>query len=403
MELEALRLRRVLLGVGGGIAAYRVAELARLLTREGVVVDVVMTEAAERFVTPLTFAALTGREVYRRMFALADGGMRHIRLVREADALLVAPCTADLLARLAHGIADDLLTTLVAARGDTPLLLAPAMNPAMWGAEACQRNVRTLRSWHRVRVIPPDTGQMACGEHGEGRLPAPDVLHAYLRGALLPPMLRGQRWLINAGPTEEPWDAVRVLTNRASGRLGALLASQAAMMGAEVILVAGPGTPDAPACAKRIDVCDARQMLQACEAHARDCDVFIASAAVCDYAFAQHSRRKMKRTAETLQVTLCNNPDIVAHIARMAKRPRWVVAFAAESEEHCRHARQKLEKKGVDAIIANDIRNMGGEHAGGWWLTKATTAPLEAKDKLDFSRMILSRVLELQRESTALA
>lgn len=392
-------LHRILLGVSGGIAAYKAAELTRLLIRRGMDVQVVMSKAAQQFVAPLTFEALSGKPVHSDVFGLTDGTvMGHIRLIREADAMLIAPCTADVLAKLAHGVADDLLTTLVTARGDTPVLLAPAMNPAMWHAPATQRNVDLLQQ-QGLRVIPPDRGDMACGEQGDGRLPTPEVLANCLGATTMPPLLHGQRWVINAGPTVEAWDAVRLLSNRASGRLGVLLATQAAMMGADVTLVAGPGVAAVPASVQRLDVVSAEEMLQACLRAGQGADVFIASAAVSDYAFAEPVAHKLKRgDVATLQVNLRSNPDIVAHVATMTARPRLVIAFAAESDAHCLHARHKLEKKGVDAIVANDIGNMGGDQAGGWWLTATGQSALTAPDKAHFSRMIVLNILELQRD-----
>ncbi len=383
-----------MLGIGGGIAVYRVAELARLLMKQGANVRVVMTRAAQAFVTPLTFESLINNPVYCDLFALGQG-MGHISLTRQADLLLIAPCTANLMAKIAHGIADDLLTTVFAARQAIPTLIAPAMNPAMWLAEPTQRNQACLKN-DGITIIEPAQGNTACGEQGIGRMVEPEQLLTAVISALTPKVLTGQRWVINAGRTEEPWDAVRVLTNRASGRLGSIMASQAAMMGASVTLVGGPHTPRAHSDVNRVDVQTAHDMLHACEAAAGNADVFIAIAAISDYRFSEQYQHKLKRqNNENVTVSLCSTPDIVAHIAQMKNRPHHVIAFAAESYDHCDHARKKLEKKGVDAIIANDVGNMGKEFASGWWLTPSTCKILPKTDKKTFSQHIISCILEL--------
>ncbi|MDQ6979249.1 MAG: bifunctional phosphopantothenoylcysteine decarboxylase/phosphopantothenate--cysteine ligase CoaBC [Mariprofundaceae bacterium] len=387
--------RRVVLGVGGGIAAYRAAETARLLIHQGINVHVVMTAAAQQFVTPLTFEALTGNPVHHQTFAGGDRTMTHISLVRQADLLLVAPCTANLMAKFNHGIADDLLTTMYAAKADIPVLLAPAMNPAMWQHAATQRNQQQLQN-DGVQIVAPQEGSTACGEHGVGRMASPEALLFAVQAALTPSILHGQHWVINAGPTAEPWDAVRVLTNRASGQLGCLMAEQAVRLGAQVTLIAGPGVRACHPSIQRINSDDAASMLQACIAAAAGCDVFVATAAVSDYRFAeQHSHKLKRQGADSVDIRLLNNPDIVAHIATMAARPGRVIAFAAESEAHCTHARSKLEKKAVDAIIANDVSHMGVDSASGWWLTRNHAEVIPAGDKSTFSLCIISHILEL--------
>jgi len=387
--------RRVLLGVAGGIAAYRSAETARLLMHHGMDVHVVMTAAAQEFITPLTFEALTGNPVHHQTFAAGERTMAHIALVRQSDLLLVAPCTANVMAKFAHGIADDLLTTMYAAKADTPVLLAPAMNPAMWQHPATQRNQQQLQA-DGVEVVAPQQGGTACGEQGVGRMASPEDLLFAVQSALTPSLLKGQRWVVNAGPTVEPWDAVRVLTNRASGQLGCLIAEQAAMLGAHVTLIAEPRVRAIHPSITRIYTSDTASMMQACVAAAAGCDVFIATAAVSDYRFAdQHSHKLKRQGADRLEIALLNNPDVVAHIAAMPARPRLVVAFAAESDDHCTHARGKLEKKGVDAIIANDVSRMGEASAGGWWLSQAQCLVIPTADKSTFARHIISHILEL--------
>ncbi|MDQ6976166.1 MAG: bifunctional phosphopantothenoylcysteine decarboxylase/phosphopantothenate--cysteine ligase CoaBC [Mariprofundaceae bacterium] len=400
IEEKSLAGRTVLLGVGGGIAVYRVVELARLLIKQGAKVHVIMTRAAQAFVSKLTFEVLTGNPVHNDLFALADGqSMGHISLIRAADLLLIAPCTENLMAKLAHGIADDFLTTSFAARQNIPTLIAPAMNPAMWLSPPAQRNQALLKK-DRIIVIAPEHGDTACGEQGVGRMADPKCLLAMVIAALTPKTLAGQYWVINAGRTEEPWDAVRVLTNRASGSLGSLMASQAAIMGAKVTLVAGPKTPKSNHAVTRVDVQTADDMLHACEDAAAHADVFVASAAISDYRFAQQYKHKLKRQGdEVLTVSLLPNPDIVAHIAQLKYRPRHVIAFAAESSQHCDYARIKLEKKGVDAIIANDVNTMGKDVASGWWLTKTACCVLAKTDKKNFSQHIISCILELDHHA----
>ncbi len=390
--------KRILIGIGGGIAVYKIAELARMLTKAGAKVRCIMTKSACEFVTPLTFEALTGYQAHTALFDLtSEREMGHIALARWADAVIIAPATASLLARLAHGIADDLLTTTMQVC-DKPVLLAPAMNTSMWESEATQRNMATLcgRGMH---CVGPDEGELACGESGSGRL---SDVRAILSGLL--PLLTdkpfiGQHWVINAGPTEEAWDDVRILTNRASGMLGALLADLAAIMGASVSLIAGPGTADTHPGVMRRNVSTALEMLTVCELEASAASVFIATAAVSDFRFAEPVQGKLKRgDTDNLMVELIANPDIVAHIAALPARPAKVIAFAAESDNHIDHARSKLVKKHVDAVVANDIANIGSDKAGGWWISKhGEQIAIEAESKLDFAKQIISHITELNR------
>ncbi len=386
--------KRILIGIGGGIAVYRVAELARLLLRRGARVQCVMTRAAQAFVTPLTFEALTGETVYRELFDLtAEREMGHIRLARQADALLIAPATANQLAKYAHGICDDLLSTLVQVR-EGPLLIAPAMNVSMWQSAATRANVALLQQ-RGHRFVGPDSGELACGESGPGRLAGPEQIMRALWPLLTEQRLAGQRWLVNAGPTWERWDDVRILTNRAGGRLGVHIAEQAAAKGADVTLVAGPGTPQACATLRRIDVESAAEMLQACEREAGGGDVFIATAAVSDYRIAAPHAGKLKRGhSETHHLELAENPDIVARIAAMPERPKQVIAFAAERERHVDHARDKLRRKRVDAVIANDAGQMGGDHGRGWWVDGERTIELAGGDKAAFAAQIIQHIME---------
>jgi len=393
-----LKRKKILIGIGGGIAVYKVAELARMLSKAGADVRCVMTKSACEFVTPLTFEALTGNQAHSELFDLtSEREMGHIALARWADAVIIAPATASLLARLAHGIADDLLTTLMQVC-DKPVLLAPAMNTSMWESDATQRNIETLKQ-RGMQVVGPDAGELACGEHGAGRLADTRAILSELLPLLSDKPLIGQHWVINAGPTIEAWDDVRILTNRASGMLGALLADLACIMGASVSLVAGPGTPETHPGVIRRNVTTALEMLTICELEAARASVFIATAAVSDFRFAESHQGKLKRGDSTsMMVELTANPDIVAHIAAMPARPTQVIAFAAESDHHIDYAKAKLAGKKVDAVVANDIANMGSQQAGGWWVSKhGEQVAIEAESKLDFAKQIIQHITELHR------
>ncbi|MDQ6970621.1 MAG: bifunctional phosphopantothenoylcysteine decarboxylase/phosphopantothenate--cysteine ligase CoaBC [Mariprofundus sp.] len=387
--------KRILLGIGGGIAVYRVAELTRLLIKAGASVRCVMTRSACEFVTPLTFEALTGEQVHDQLFDLTgEREMGHIKLARWADAVIIAPATASLLARLAHGIADDLLSTIMQVC-DKPVLLAPAMNTSMWESAASQHNISTLKQ-RGMFTVGPAIGLLACGEQGAGRLAElPDIIAA-LMPLLTEQSLKGQDWVINAGPTHESWDGVRLLSNRASGKLGQLLAEQALIRGAAVTLIAGPGTPTSSANIKRIDIESAEQMLTACTRHAAGKDIFIGTAAVSDYRFTHRQDEKLKRgDAHNITVQLEANPDIIAFIAAMQHRPRRVIAFAAESTNHIDYAKIKLQQKNVDAIVANDICNMGHDQAGGWWISHHSEHTIERSTKSAFAQHIINHIMEL--------
>jgi phosphopantothenoylcysteine decarboxylase / phosphopantothenate---cysteine ligase len=387
--------KRILLGIGGGIAVYRVAELARLLVRHGASVRCVMTPAACRFVTPLTFESLTGEQVYTEMFDLtAEREMGHIRLARWADAVVIAPATADLLAKIANGISDHLLTTILQVR-EGPVLLAPAMNTSMWQSPATVRNIEILRE-RGMHVVGPEHGELACGEEGQGRLSEPEAILVALRPLVSEPYLAGQRWIINAGPTWEPWDEVRFLSNRAGGNLGLALAETVAAHGAEIHLVAGPSVPASSTFVSRHDVITTGEMFDACRTLAENADVFVATAAVGDFRFAHRIEGKHKRAGQqTLQVELVATPDIVATVAAMDKRPRRVIAFAAETADHVAHARGKLQDKGVDAIFANDIGNMGSAEAGGWWINRQSTETIERRPKEQLAEVLIQSIREL--------
>ena len=345
---------RVLLGVSGGIAAYKSAELVRRLRDRGAEVQVVMTAGARRFVAPLTFQALSGRPVRSDLWdEAAEAAMGHIELARWADRILVAPASADFIARLAHGLADDLLCTLCLAT-DAPLSVAPAMNRLMWSNAATQANVAALRA-RGVDILGPAEGEQACGETGAGRMLEPDELvDAVLAARASGGELAGRKVLVTAGPTRERIDPVRFITNRSSGKMGFAVAEAAHETGAEVVIVSGPVNVPTPRGVQRIDVETAEQMMAAVTDHLPGTDIFIAAAAVSDYRPVQVSAEKIKKTSDSLLLALSRTPDILATVAAGSPRP-FVVGFAAETQNVERNALAKLEGKRLDMIAANQV------------------------------------------------
>jgi len=345
---------RILLGVTGGIAAYKSAELVRRLRDRGAEVQVVMTAGARQFVTPLTFQGLSGRPVRTDLWdEAAEAAMGHIELARWADRVLIAPASADFLARLAHGLADDLLTTLCLAT-DAPLSVAPAMNRLMWANAATQANVAVLRS-RGVTVLGPAEGDQACGETGPGRMLEPaEILDAFAPRGAGNRVLAGLKVMITAGPTRERIDPVRFITNRSSGKMGFAVAEAAREAGAEVVLVSGPVNVATPPGVRRVDVETAEQMMNAVNEHVADTDIFIAAAAVSDYRPVQCASEKIKKTSDSLSLTLSRTTDILATVAARAPRP-FVVGFAAETQNVERNALAKLEGKRLDMIAANQV------------------------------------------------
>ena len=348
--------RHIVLGLSGGIACYKAAELTRALVKAGATVQVVMTEAAEHFITATTLQALSNRAVYTSQWdARQPNSMAHINLTREADAVLVAPASADFVARLVHGRADDLLSLLCLARPieRCPLLVAPAMNREMWAHPATQRSFAQLRA-DGATVLGPAAGDQACGEIGDGRMLEPEELLAELVAFFQPKALLGKRLLITAGPTFEPIDPVRGITNLSSGKMGFAIARAAADAGAEVTLVAGPVHLDTPRRVRRIDVRTAQQMFDAVLPAAPSHDVFIATAAVADWRPAQLSDQKIKKNGSKVAPSfeLAENPDILAAVAKLPDRP-YCVGFAAESHDLLKHAREKLVRKNVPLIVGN--------------------------------------------------
>jgi phosphopantothenoylcysteine decarboxylase/phosphopantothenate--cysteine ligase len=345
--------RHLLLGVTGGVAAFKACELARELQRRGATVQVAMTDAATKFIGPATFQALTGRPVFVDAWdGRVDNGMPHIDLSRGADAILVAPATADFMAKVAHGLADDLLSTLVLAR-DCPLLVAPAMNRQMWAAAPTQRNVATLRA-DGVAILGPGSGEQACGETGDGRMLEAQQLVEETIAFFVPKRLAGRRVLITAGPTFEPIDPVRGITNLSSGKMGYAIARACRHAGAEVVLVSGPTALVAPQGVRRVDVRSAREMLAAVQAELARQDLFVAVAAVADWRVANASDRKLKKTEGGAPPALefAQNPDILATVAKTAGAP-YCVGFAAETEDLEANAQDKRRRKGVPLLVGN--------------------------------------------------
>jgi phosphopantothenoylcysteine decarboxylase/phosphopantothenate--cysteine ligase len=358
--MDEFRGKRIVLGVTGGVAAYKAAELARLLAKSGAEVDVALTAAGAQFVGAATFQALTGRRVWQAMWdERMDNGMAHIDLTRRADALLVAPATADFLAKLAHGQADDLLSTLCLAR-DCPMLVAPAMNRQMWENPATQRNVAQLRA-DGISILGPAHGEQACGEVGDGRMLEAAELFDDLCAALQPKPLAGKRVLLTAGPTFEALDPVRGLTNFSSGKMGFALARACAVAGAEVTLVAGPVALATPRGVKRVDVQSALQMRDAVMQALPGQHVFIGVAAVADYRPRQALEHKIKKGTDSLLLELEANPDILAEVAARPDAP-FCVGFAAESRDLALYAEGKRVAKKLGLVVGNLVQDgLGGD------------------------------------------
>lgn len=396
MDLDG---KRIVLGMTGGIAAYKVCELARRLQDDGAEVQVVMTRGAQRFVTATTMQALTGKPVFSDQWQAdgqgrVDDGMPHIALTRGADAIVVAPASADFLAKVAHGLADDLLSALVLARARAmPLLVAPAMNVEMWENPATQRNVAQVKA-DGVIVLGPGSGDQACGETGMGRMLEAHELREDIVAYFQPKLLAGKRVLITAGPTFEPIDPVRGITNLSSGKMGFAIARAAREAGAAVTLVAGPTSLGTPRGVQRVDVQTAREMHDAVMGYAHHAQVFIAVAAVADWRVANASATKFKKTrgAAPPSLTFETNPDILADVAAL-KKPPYCVGFAAESDNVIAHAQAKLEAKRIPLIIANRAQDALGADDSELHLVDAvgvTTLPRESK--LTHARRIVAEI-----------
>jgi phosphopantothenoylcysteine decarboxylase/phosphopantothenate--cysteine ligase len=389
--------QRILLIVSGGIAAYKSLELVRQLRKRGIAVRAVLTESASQFVTPLSLGVLTEDQVFDDLFDLkAEREIGHIQLSRQADLIVVAPATANILAKMANGIADDLATTILLAT-DKPVLVAPAMNVRMWHHKATQRNLKQLHA-DGIHILEPDSGDMACGEWGRGRLPEPEAIATEIEHLLALPKavdplagqpdfasagsLAGKHILITAGPTHEPIDPVRYIANRSSGKQGFAIAAAGARAGARVTLVAGPVHLPTPPGVDRVDVQTARDMLDAVQA-ALPADAAIMVAAVADWRTADAADQKIKKdgSGAPAPLSLVENPDILATIGHSPQRPRLLVGFAAETQKIAEHAQAKLAKKGADWIVANDVSGdvMGGERNA---VQIVTTAGIESWDDM---------------------
>jgi phosphopantothenoylcysteine decarboxylase/phosphopantothenate--cysteine ligase len=391
---------RVILGVGGGIAAYKSAELARLLMQSGHDVQAIMTRAAEEFVRPLTFAALTGRKVLTDLFAI-ESAIEHISVAQENDVLAIAPATADLIAKMAHGLADDFLTTLYLAFAG-PVVIAPAMNVNMWQHAATQANLETLRR-RGHRIVEPDSGYLACGMTGPGRLADPEAIAAAIESEL--PRrhdLDGEHVLLTAGPTQEPLDPVRYITNRSSGKMGYALAEAAAARGAHVVLISGPVHLPPPRGVEVVQVHTAVEMHDQVMKHLAPATIVIKAAAVADFHLSKVPDQKVKKTAARISLELDPTPDILAELGRK-KGDRLLVGFAAETQNLVQEARRKMESKNCDMVVANLV---GGSDSGfesdenEVTLVTRTgeTIPLARASKREIADRIFDQVLRLRLE-----
>ena len=389
---------QVILGIGGGIAAYKAAELARSLVERDMSVQVVMTRAAREFVRPLTFAALTGRKVITGMFD-PDGAIEHIRLAQESDVLVVAPATANLLAKFAHGLADDFLSTLYLAFTG-PVALAPAMNSNMWRHPATQANLETLRA-RGHHIVDPEEGPLACGMTGPGRLADPRRIATFIQAlAERRRDLEGETVLVTAGPTEEPLDPVRFISNRSSGKMGYALAEAAAARGARVILISGPVRLGEPPGITLVPVRTANQMRAAVMEHFEQASIIVKAAAVADYHLASVPPGKIKKTAARISLELDPTPDILAEVGRN-KGGRLLIGFAAETENLVEEARRKLESKNCDMVVANLVGREGtgfetDRNEVVLVLKTGETVPLPAASKREIADRIFDHALRLR-------
>lgn len=391
--------KKLLLGITGGIAAYKAAELVRLLVKAGIDVQVVMTSAACQFITPVTMQALSGKPVFIDMWdSSISNGMPHIELSRNVDAILIAPASADFLAKLVHGRADDLLSTLCLAR-DCPLLVAPAMNKQMWEAPATQRNIVQLRE-DQASILGPDSGEQACGEIGLGRMLEAEDLLALVNAHLTPKLLAGKKVLITAGATLEMIDPVRAITNLSSGKMGYALATAAHNMGADVTLISGETSLSGPLGINRIIAKSAGAMYQAVMQNIASqkldaTDIFISVAAVADYSVAQPSTQKIKKSEASLTLELKRNKDILAEVASLPNAP-FSVGFAAESEKLVEHATQKRLAKKLPLIVANLVsESMGQDEANITLLDDVGVHPLPRADKTVLAHEILTHICNM--------
>ncbi|HEX3674975.1 MAG TPA: bifunctional phosphopantothenoylcysteine decarboxylase/phosphopantothenate--cysteine ligase CoaBC [Rhizomicrobium sp.] len=401
-----MRGNSVLLIIGGGIAAYKSLELIRRLKERGASVRAILTHAGAEFVTPLSVSALTGEKVFQDLFSLTDEAeMGHIQLSRSADLVVVAPATADLMAKLANGHANDLASTALLAT-DKRVLMAPAMNVRMWNHPATQRNLKTLAN-DGVIFVGPNDGEMACGEFGPGRMAEPNEIADAIAAALaVRGPLSGTTALVTAGPTREPLDPVRFLSNQSSGKQGYAIADALAQAGAATTLISGPVGIAAPSGVKLVKVETAREMLAACES-ALPADIAVFTAAVADWRPETVANRKLKKrdNASAPDIKLAQNPDILATLAHGARRPRLVIGFAAETDDVIAHAKAKLASKGADWIVANDVSPqtgvMGGENNTVHLVTAAGVEDWPQLDKREVGRRLAARIAEALKGKAA--
>lgn len=397
--MQTLAGKKILLGISGGIAAYKCAELTRRLIERGAQVQVVMTKAAKEFITPLTMQAVSGRPVSDSLLdPAAEASMGHIELAKWADLVLLAPATADLIARMSAGMGNDLLTTLVLAT-DSPVAVSPAMNQQMYRNVATQENIATLAR-RGMHIWGPAAGEQACGDVGPGRMLEPMQLVHLCEQFFQPKLLAGKSVLITAGPTREAIDPVRYISNHSSGKMGFALANAAAQLGAKVTLVSGPVSLNTPAGVERINVASAQEMHDAAMAHAPNHEAFISCAAVADYRPENVASQKLKKTENNDQMTInmVKNPDIVATVANMTEQRPFTVGFAAETNDVETYARGKLVKKNLDMICANDVSvegqgfNSNDNAITLFWPEGEQALALESKEALSF------RILEKMHE-----
>jgi len=403
-----MRDNSVLLIIGGGIAAYKSLELIRCLKERGISTRAILTNAGERFVTPLSVSALTGEKVFQDLFSLTDESeMGHIELSRSADLVVVAPATADLMAKVANGLANDLASTALLAT-DKRVLMAPAMNVRMWNHATTQRNLATLKN-DGVLFVGPNDGDMACGEFGPGRMAEPNEIANAVEKALAEKSsgpLAGVKALVTAGPTREPLDPVRFLANHSSGKQGYAIADALARAGAQTTLVSGPVELKAPSHVKLVKVQTAREMLAACES-ALPADVGVFTAAVADWRPETVLNRKMKKRdgGSSPEIKLAQNPDILATIAQGANRPRLVVGFAAETDDVVANAKSKLASKGADWIVANDVSPttgiMGGDHNTIHIVSKSGVEDWPTMSKADVGTRLAARIADALKGKAA--
>lgn len=389
--MSSLSQKRIILGITGGIAAYKSAEIARRLQDEGAEVRVIMTDSAQEFIRPLTLQALTGKPVHTDLLdPKAEAAMGHIELARWADIVLIAPATANFIAALSQGIANDLLTTVCLASSGS-VVVAPAMNQAMWSQSASLENIERLKQ-RNITVYEPDDGIQACGDTGPGRLQQPEAIVDQLCGIFDSGILSGKRVVITAGPTREAIDPVRYISNHSSGKMGYALASAMIEAGATVTLISGPVSLDSPDRCQLIPVVSASEMLEAATEAVKEADIFISSAAVADYQVTEASSQKIKKKSDKMSLNLSKTPDIVAILSE--NNPKmFVLGFAAETENIESYARDKLNKKKLDAIIANDVSRddigFNSDDNEALWIDTDSCQSLSKKSKTQLAREIV--------------